>query len=116
MVTAEPVGLQLVVLEPDGRLTAETAHEFTRVVAKWLRRGWHDVILDLRFVNYLDSAGLGALAHAHTSSQRRGGRVAFVHVGGRNRELLRITNLLSVFELYETKADAEVSFVSHAGR
>lgn len=110
MVTAEPVGTQLVILEPDGRLTAETAHEFTRIVSRCLRRGWHDVIVDLRFVNYLDSAGLGALAHAYLASQRRGGRLAFVNVGERSLELLRVTKLLTVFDIYCSTAEAERSF------
>jgi anti-anti-sigma factor len=110
MVTAEPVGMHLLILEPDGRLTAETVHEFQRVVAKWIHRGWRDLILDLRFVNYLDSAGLGALAHTYTSTHRRGGRVVFINVSGRNRELLRLTNLLSVFEVYDSMASAERSF------
>src|SRR3954454_13414676 len=57
MVIAEPVDTQLVILEPNGRLTAETVDEFNQVVSKWVRRGWHDVILDLQHVTYLDSAG-----------------------------------------------------------
>jgi anti-anti-sigma factor len=112
MVTAEPVDTQLLILEPDGRLTVETVDEFTETVAKWLRRGWRDLILDLQFVNYMDSAGLGALADAYTSSQCRGGRVAFVNVSGRNRELLRITNLLSVFKVYDSTSSAERSLAS----
>ena len=110
MVTAEPVGTQLVILEPDGRLTAETTHEFTRIVSRCLRHGWHDVIVDLRYVNYLDSAGLGALAHAYQASQRRGGRLTFANVCPRNLELLRVTRLLTVFEIYDTTAEAERSF------
>jgi anti-anti-sigma factor len=110
MVTAEPVGQQLVLLDPNGRLTAETVPEFNRVVSKWLRRGWRDLILDLRSVNYLDSAGLGALAHAYLLSRRRGGRAVFVNVDGRNRELLRITKLLTVFEVYDSTAAARYSF------
>ena len=110
MVTAEPLGTQLVILEPNGRLTAETVDEFNLTVSKWVRRGWHDLILDLGFVTYLDSAGIGALAQLHISSQRRGGRAVFVHVAGKNRELLRITKLLTVFEVYDSNAEAARSF------
>ena len=110
MVTAEPVTRELVILEPDGRLTAETVHEFTRILSRCLRHGWHDVIVDLRFVNYLDSAGLGALAHAYLSSQRRGGRLVFANVCARNLELLRVTKLVTVFDIYGTTPDAERSF------
>jgi anti-anti-sigma factor len=110
MVTSEPAAHQIVVLEPNGRLTAETVHVFTEVVARRLRDGCRDLILDLQNVSYLDSAGIGALAHAYTSSQQRGGRVVFVHVFGKNRELLRITRLLTVFEVYDTTTEAQRSF------
>jgi anti-anti-sigma factor len=111
MVTSEPAAHQIVVLEPNGRLTAETVHVFTEVVARRLRDGCRDLILDLQNVSYLDSAGIGALAHAYTSSQQRGGRVVFVHVFGKNRELLRITRLLTVFEVYDTTTEAQRSFL-----
>ena len=101
---------EIVILEPNGRLTAETVQVFTEVVDKRLRDGCHDLILDLENVSYLDSAGIGALAHAYTSSRRRGGRLVFVHVVGKNRELLRITKLLTVFDVYDTTTEAERSF------
>ena len=110
MVASEPAAHQIVVLEPDGRLTAETVHLFTEAVAGRLRDGCHHLILDLQHVSYLDSAGIGALAQAYTSSRQRGGRAVFVHVFGRNRELLRITKLLTVFEVYDTTSDARRSF------
>jgi anti-anti-sigma factor len=110
MVTSEPAAHQIVILEPNGRLTAETADVFTDVVASRLRDGCCDLILDLQYVSYLDSAGIGALAQAYTSSRERGGRVVFVHVFGKNRELLRITKLLTVFEVYDTTTEAERSF------
>lgn len=110
MTTAEPIGSQIVILEPNGRLTAETVGEFTQSVAKWLRGGRRDVILDLRYVTYLDSAGIGALAHAYKSCQAYGGRLVFAHVVGRSRELLRVTKLLTVFEVYPSTIAAQSSF------
>lgn len=110
MVIAEPLGTQLVIFEPNGRLTEETVGEFNHTVSKWVRRGWRDLILDLGSVTYLDSAGIGALACLYTSSQRRGGRAVFVNVAGKNRELLRVTKLLTVFEVYDSKGEAARSF------
>jgi len=110
MVIAEPVDTRLVILEPNGRLTAETVDEFNRSVSNWVRRGWHDVILDLQHVTYLDSAGIGVLAQLHLSSQHRGSRAVFVNVAGKNRELLRVTKLLTVFEVYDSTGDAARSF------
>ena len=110
MITPASVAKQVIVLEPNGRLTAETVDEFNRSVSNWVRRGWHDVILDLQHVTYLDSAGIGVLAQLHLSSQRRGSRAVFVNVAGKNRELLRVTKLLTVFEVYDSTGDAARSF------
>jgi anti-anti-sigma factor len=112
MVTAEDAG-RIIILEPHGRLTAETADLFTHAVAERLGDGCRDLILDLQNVRYLDSAGLGALAHAYTSSRRCGGRLVFVHVFGKNEELLRITRLLTVFQVYDTTIEAERSFLRY---
>lgn len=113
MITAEPVGNRIVILEPNGRLTAETVDEFAQAVAKWLGYGRHDMILDLRHVSYMDSAGIGALAQAYTSSRRRGGRAVFTHVAGKTWELLRVTKLLTVFEVYDSTTAAQSSFTGH---
>ena len=65
---------------------------------------------NLQNIDYIDSAGLGALVYAYTTSKRRGTRLVLVRVFGKNRELLRITKLLTVFDVYETTLEAERSF------
>jgi len=110
MKISEYVGNNVVILEPHGRLTMETLHDFRRAVARRLGQGWEGLIVDLQHIDYIDSAGLGALAAAYTSCQRRGMRLVLLRVAGRNRELLRITRLLTVFEVYETTLEAERRF------
>jgi len=110
MKIAEYVGNDIVIIEPHGRLTLETIQFFRRAIAKRIDQGWNRLILDLQNVDYLDSAGLGALVAAYTSCRRRGTRLALVRVLGTNRELLRITKLLTVFDVYETTLEAERSF------
>ena len=109
MKIAEYVGNNIVILEPTGRLTAETVHVFKAAVSKRLYTGWHKLIVDLHHIDYIDSAGLGALVQAYTSGQLRGARLVMVHVFGRNKELLKITKLTTVFEVYETTIEAERS-------
>jgi anti-sigma B factor antagonist len=110
MKIAEYVGNNIVIIEPHGRLTLETAQFFRRAVGKRVEGGWNRLILDLQNIDYLDSAGLGALAQAYTSCWTRGTRLVFVHVFGKNRELLTLTKLLTVFDVYETTLEAERSF------
>jgi anti-sigma B factor antagonist len=110
MKIAEYVGNNIVILEPHGRLTMETMQYLRRAIARRIDEGWSRLILDLQNVDYIDSAGLGALAYAYTTCKRRGTRLVFVRVFGKNHELLRITRLLTVFDVYETTLEAERSF------
>ena len=107
---AEYVGNNIVIIQPHGRLTLETTQFFRRAIGKRLDGVFSRLILDLQNIEYLDSAGLGALAHAYTSCRTRGTRLVFVHVFGKNRELLTLTKLLTVFDVYDTTLDAERSF------
>src|SRR5262252_6634993 len=102
MKIAEYVGNNIVILEPHGRLTIETVQYFRRAVARRIDQGWNRMIVDLQNIDYMDSAGLGALVYAYTSSRRHGTRMVFVRVAGKNRELLTVTKLLTVFDVYET--------------
>ena len=110
MTTSACVAKQVIVLEPNGRLTAETVDVFDQVVARRLREGCRGLIVEIKNGDYRGIASLGALAQTYTLGRRQGGRVVFAHVHGRNRELLRITRLLTVFEVYDSTADAERSF------
>ena len=116
MKIAEYVGNNIVIIEPHGRLTLETAQCFRTAIAKRLNGGWPGLILDLQHVNYIDSAGLGALIRAYTMCQAHGTRLVFVRVFGKNLELLTITKLLTVFEVYETTLEAERSLRASGGR
>ena len=111
MKISEYVGNNIVILEPHGRLTMETLQYFRRAVARRVEQGWTGLIVDLHNIDYIDSAGLGALAAAYTSCKRRGTRLVLVRVYGRNRELLRVTKLLTVFDVYDTTLEAERGFM-----
>jgi anti-sigma B factor antagonist len=110
MLINQYVGDDTLIVEPVGRLTAETTASFTEAIGRRLDTGWDRLVVDLESVNYLDSAGLGALVHAFTSARRRGARMVLVHVNGKNKELLVITKLVTVFDVYETIVEAERSF------
>ncbi len=110
MKIAEYVGNDIVIIEPYGRLTVETSHVFRRAISSRIERGWNRLILDFQNIDYLDSAGLGALADAYACARARDIRIVMVHVFGRNRSLLALTRLLTVFDVYDTTLEAERSF------
>ena len=79
-----------------------------------LHQGKKKVLLNLAQVNYVDSAGLGAIVSAYTTVTRDGGSLKLANVTKRLQDLLSITKLLTVFETYDNEADAVRSFSSSA--
>jgi anti-anti-sigma factor len=111
MTIAEHIDDTIVTIELAGRLTADTLEPFQLAVAKRLKEGLKDggvaFVIDLLNVDYIDSEGLGSLIQAYTSCRKRGVPIVFVHVFGRNLQLLKTTKLLTVFEVYANRMDAQ---------
>ncbi len=63
-------------------------------------------MLDLGRVPYVDSCGLGTMVQAYVSAHRAGGSVKLMNITPRVRQLLTITRLMTVFELYQPEARA----------
>jgi anti-sigma B factor antagonist len=100
----------VVIVEPKGRLTVETEGEFVRAVRKLLDAGRIRLVLNLADVPYIDSSGLGAIAHTYTSAWRRGGDLKLLNVWHRNLQLLTVTKLITVFEVFDSEEAAIRSF------
>ena len=74
--------------------------------------GQRKILLNLADVNYIDSAGLGALISSYTTVRREGGSLKLVNLTKRIKDLLAITKLITVFETFESEAEAIASFGS----
>src|SRR5690606_39839848 len=68
------------------------------------------ILLNLEGVPYIDSAGLGEVVRTYTTVSRQGGQLKLVNLTKRITDLLSITKLLTVFETFESEADALKSF------
>ena len=75
-----------------------------------LADGQRRILLNLGEVNYVDSAGLGALISSYTTTKRQGGQLKLVNLTRRIQDLLAITKLITVFETYDNEAEAIASF------
>jgi anti-sigma B factor antagonist len=77
-----------------------------------LQQGRRKVVLNLEEVPYIDSAGLGQIVGGYTTITRQGGSLKLLNLTKRITDLLSITKLLTVFETYDSEADAVRSFTS----
>jgi anti-sigma B factor antagonist len=83
-----------------GRLVAGTAAELFDGVKDLLPQS-KVVVVDLAELTYVDSTGLGTLVRLHASARKHGCELELLHLGKQLRNLLKMTNLLSVFSQAE---------------
>jgi anti-sigma B factor antagonist len=101
------------VVDIEGRITVqEGADEFRDVARQLLNRGRVKIVLNMQKVPYIDSTALGELIRTYTSVSRQNGSVKLLNVSAHVHQLLVITSLLSVFDLFDSEADAVKSFGS----
>jgi anti-sigma B factor antagonist len=68
------------------------------------------IVLNLGEVSYIDSGGLGTLVALRTSAQNAGGTIKLTNLTKRVDDLLQVTKLLTVFDVYNSEAEAVESF------
>src|SRR6516225_786558 len=99
------------VLRLKGRLIYEDGFEALRqVLNRVLGEGCTEVLLNLDEVIYLDSAGIGLIACKYITVQRLGGHLKLCNLHRRSHRVLNITKLLTIFESFDSEADAVRSF------
>jgi len=68
------------------------------------------VVLNLSGVSYIDSGGLGTLVGVYSSARAAGADIKLTGLGQRLRDVLQITKLVTVFEVYDTEQEAIATF------
>ena len=94
-----------------GRLTIdEAAQHLKNDIEGLISRNRVHVVLNLAQVPYIDSGGLGQLVASYGSVKKAGGAMKLLNVNSRNHDLLSITRLVTVFESFDSEAEAVRSF------
>jgi anti-sigma B factor antagonist len=88
-------------------------HKSIRCLAQ---EGKTQILLDLARVTHIDSSGLGELISSHVTLNNKGGAIKLMHLTESLRELMTITRLLTVFDVYDDEPEALASFVGETLR
>jgi anti-sigma B factor antagonist len=105
----------VIVLDIDGDLRIGGSSEALRkAVGRLLQEGQKQILLNLAGVAFIDSSGLGELIASRIMLDKQGGQLKLLHLTRRVRELMTITKLVTVFDLYEDESTALDSFNSYA--
>jgi anti-sigma B factor antagonist len=103
------------VLDIAGRLTIDQAAQHLKdKINSLISQTRTNIVLNLENVPYIDSGGLGQLVASYGSVMRGGGVLKLMKVGSRNHDLLSITRLVTVFESFDSEAEAVQSFKAPA--
>ena len=99
------------VLDMDGRITTgEGSVALRSAVRRLLEEGKHKILLNLAGVGYIDSRGIGELVSSYTTINKVGGQLKLLSLTQKLQDLLTITKLLTVFDVYDTEAEALSSY------
>ena len=99
------------VLDLKGKMTLGEGDELLKdKINSLLAAGKKKLLLNLESVPYIDSAGLGEVVRTYTTVSRQGGSLKLLNLTKRIEDLLSITKLLTVFDTYDSEAEAIKSF------
>jgi anti-sigma B factor antagonist len=97
----------VVIVDFQGRLAVGVGDEvLPRLVNELLDEGNRKILLNLSDMEYIDSNGLGELVQSLKTSKRFGAQLVLLKPQDRVRKTLKLTNLLPMFSVYETEAEA----------
>ena len=102
-------GVEVIKLE--GKITIGAGDSQLReVITNAMNSGRNNILLDMSGVTTIDSSGIGELVGSYTTVTNRGGKLKLLHLPAKLNELLHVTQLITVFEVYENEPDAVKSF------
>lgn len=108
--TTRQVG-DVTVIDAVGRITlGDGASIFRDTVRDLASSGHKKMLLNLAEVSYIDSSGIGEMVSGYTTVSNQGGVVKLLNLTKRVKDLLQITKLYTVFEVFEDETAAVRSF------
>jgi anti-sigma B factor antagonist len=99
------------VLDLSGKITiGEGSVSLRSAIRRLIDEGKKKILLNLANVGYVDSSGIGELVSSYTTIGRESGQLKLLNLTQKIQDLLAITKLLTVFDVYDDEATALNSF------
>ena len=99
------------VLDMSGKITiGEGSVALRTAIRRLLEEGKKRILLNLAQVSYIDSSGIGELVSSYTAINKESGQLKLLNLTQKLQDLLTITKLLTVFDAYDTEAEALSNF------
>ena len=99
------------VLDLNGRITlGEGSVQLREAIRDLISKGARTILLNMGDVNYIDSSGIGELVSGFTAVRNRGGELKLLNLTKKVNDLLQLTKLFTVFDVYNDESSAVGSF------
>ncbi|MDQ6788320.1 MAG: STAS domain-containing protein [Acidobacteriota bacterium] len=99
------------ILDMSGKVTiGEGSVALRTTIRRLLGEGKKKILLNLGQVGYVDSSGIGELVSSFTAVNKEGGTLKLLNLTQKIQDLLAITKLLTVFDVYDSESEALSSF------
>lgn len=99
------------ILDMDGKITiGEGSVALRTAIRRLLEEGKKKILLNLAKVGYIDSSGIGELVSSYTAINKESGELKLLNLTQKLQDLLTITKLLTVFDVYESEEEALQSY------
>jgi anti-sigma B factor antagonist len=99
------------VLEPQGKITIGVGDVALRnAVHEAVGAGSKNILIDLSGVGTMDSSGIGELVATYTTVTNRGGKLKLLHLPPKIQDIMQVTQLITVFEVFDDEGEAIASF------
>ena len=99
------------ILDMDGKITiGEGSVALRTAIRRLLEEGKKKILLNLARVSYIDSSGIGELVSSYTAINKDSGELKLLNLTQKLQDLLTITKLLTVFDVYENETEALASY------
>jgi anti-sigma B factor antagonist len=101
----------ITIVELEGRLIFEEGDAaLGECITRLVRNGFTRIVIDMKKVTRIDSAGIGMLVAKYVTAYTRGGRLKLLNLTNRGEALMGVTNLTTVFDIFDSEDEAIRSF------
>ena len=102
---------KILIVDTIGELRLGEGTDVVRTLVRdMLNQGYKNILLNLRDVRHIDSAGVGELMSCYTSVRNKGGQMKLMNLNRHVHNLLMITKLVTIFDVAEDEESAVASF------
>ena len=99
------------VLDLEGKITIGAGDvQLRQLVEECLAEGKTNILLNLKGVSHIDSSGIGEMVGCYTTVSRRGGAMKLFGLPPKINDLLQVTQLITVFDVFDNEAEALTTF------